>query len=328
MKLKFMFNFLILLKLSFALLQPLVENSYFQNGCVCNSGNDEDMKNAIKKTIDHIEKVRIAEMIPGVVGGISIKGKDVMTEAFGQTDIENDVKTHKDSVWRIGSISKSITSLMIGRLIEKGLIDFEKSIHHYLSPKIFPIKRWNNKNVTITVKQVISHTAGLRVTKISEYFKKIYNFKNVTQTLEQFKDDPLISEPGTNFNYSNYGFQIIGAIIESVLNETYENAMNKMFKELGMNSTFAERHDMIIHRRARYYLLNNSPIYENLNNITKVKVLNAPIIDDLVSLEAQWPSGGLVSTVPDLLKFGNHMLNSYKGVVDEKISINPCLIVI
>jgi CubicO group peptidase (beta-lactamase class C family) len=165
MKLKFMFNFLILLKLSFALLQPLVENSYFQNGCVCNSGNDEDMKNAIKKTIDHIEKVRIAEMIPGVVAGISIKGKDVMTEAFGQTDIENDVKTHKDSVWRIGSISKSITSLMIGRLIEKSLIDLEKSIHHYLSPKIFPIKRWNNKNVTITVKQVISHTAGLRVTK-------------------------------------------------------------------------------------------------------------------------------------------------------------------
>jgi CubicO group peptidase (beta-lactamase class C family) len=217
---------------------------------------------------------------------------------------------------------------MIGRLIEKGLIDLEKSIHHYLSPKIFPIKQWNNKNVTITVKQVMSHTACLRFTKIFEDFKKIYNFKNVTQTLEQFKDDPLICEPGTSFNYSNYGFQIIGAIIESVLNETYENAMNKMFKELGMNSTFAERHEMIIHRRARYYLLSNSPIHENLNNVTKVEALNAPIIDDLVSLEAQWPSGGLVSTVPDLLKFGNHMLKSYKGVVDAKIGINPCLIII
>jgi CubicO group peptidase (beta-lactamase class C family) len=329
MKLKFMFSFLILLKLSFAFLQPSVENSYFQNECVCNSGSDEDMKNAIKKTIDDIEKVRIAEMIPGVVAGISIKGKDVMTEAFGQTDIENDVKTHKDSVWRLASISKSLTTLMIGRLIEKGLIDLEKSIHHYLSPKIFPIKQWNNKNVTITVKQVMSHTAGLRVTKTLEDFKKIYNFKNVTQTLEQFKDDPLICEPGTSFNYSNYGFQIIGAIIESVLNETYENAMNKMFKELGMNSTFAERHEMIIHRRARYYLENKYYSYfvENLN-VSKAEVLNAPIIDDLVSLEAQWPSGGLVSTVPDLLKFGNHMLKSYKGVVDAKIGMDPCLILI
>jgi serine beta-lactamase-like protein LACTB len=216
MGIKYLFYFLISAKISFALFKPSLENSYFQNECVCNSGNDEDMKNAIKKSIDYIEKVRIEDSIPGVVAGISIKGKDVMTEAFGQTDIENDVKTHKDSVWRIASISKALTSAMIGKLIEKGLIDLEKSIHDYLSPKIFPIKQWNNKNVTITVKQVISHTAGLRVTDIIKDAKKIFIFKNVTQTVEQFKDEPLISEPGTKFNYSNYGFQILGAIIESV----------------------------------------------------------------------------------------------------------------
>ncbi len=124
--------------------------------------------------------------------------------------------------------------------------------------------------------------------------------------MEQFKDDPLISEPGTNFNYSNYGFQIIGAIIESVLNETYENAMNKMFKELGMSSTFAERHEMIIPHRVRYYMKSDSfyiQYFQNTTNSTKVQLLNSLIIDDLLSLEANWPSGGLVSTVPDLLKF-------------------------
>jgi serine beta-lactamase-like protein LACTB len=316
MGIKYLFYFLILAKISFALLQPSLENSYFLNQCVCNSGSDEDIKNAIKKSIDYVEKVRIENSIPGIVAGISIKGKDVMIEAFGQTDIENDVKTHKDSVWRIASISKALTSAMIGKLIEKGLIDFEKSIHHYLSPKIFPIKQWNNKNVTITVKQVMSHTAGLRVTDIIKDVKKIFIFKNVSQTVEQFKDEPLISEPGTKFNYSNYGFQILGAIIESVLNETYENVMNKMFKELGMSSTFAERHEMIIPLRARYYLKNKYyPFYvENWKNITKDEVLNAPIVDDLVSLEAQWPCGGFVSTVTDLLKFGNYMLNSNSSV--------------
>jgi CubicO group peptidase (beta-lactamase class C family) len=105
------------------------------------------------------------------------------------------------------------------------------------------------------------------------------------------------------------------------LNETYENAINKMFKELGMSSTFVERHEMIIPHRARYYLKNNSPINENWKNVTKVELMNAPIVDDLVSLEAQWPSGGLVSTVPDLFKFGNYMLNSYKGVIDTKSGI-------
>jgi serine beta-lactamase-like protein LACTB len=247
-----------------------------------------------------------------------IIGKEVWTQAFGQTDIENNVKTRIDSVWRIASISKSLTTAMIAKLIEKSLIDLEKSIHEYLSPKIFPIKQWNNKNVTITVKQVMSHTAGLRVSKFPDDYQKIYHFKNVTQTVEQFKDEPLIFEPGTNFNYSNYGFQITGAIIESVLNETFENAMNKMFKELGMSSTFAESNEMIIPHRARYYLKNNAQISENWQNVTKVELLKAPIIDDLESLELQLPCGGLLSTVPDLLKFGNYMLNSYKGVIDTK----------
>jgi CubicO group peptidase (beta-lactamase class C family) len=319
MAIKLIINFLLLVKLSLALLQPSIENTYFQNECVCNSGSNEDINKAIQKSIDFIEKARNDELVPGVIAGISIKGKNVMTEAFGQTDIENDVKTHKDSVWRLGSISKSLTTLMIGRLIEKGLIHMEKSIHDYLSPKIFPIKQWNNKNVTITLKQVMSHTAGLKVTKIRDDFKNIYNLKNVTQNVELFKDEPLIFEPGTNFKYSNYGFQIIGAIIESVLNETYENAVNKMFKELGMSSTFAERHEMIIPRRARYYLKSSFyPNYvENWKNSTKVEILNAPIVDDLVSLEAYWPSGGLLSTLPDILKFGNYMLKSYKGVIEE-----------
>jgi len=307
-----------LVKTSSSISLPPLEfsgNTYFQNECVCKSGSEEDIKSAIKKTNDDIEKIRIEGMTPGVVAGISIKGKDSWIEAFGQTDIENNVKTHKDSVWRMGSISKSLTSSLVGKLIENGLIDLDQSIHHYLSPNIFPIKQWNGKNVTITVKQVMSHTAGLRVTKFPDDLTKIYNFKNVTQTLSQFKDEPLIHEPGNGFNYSNDGFQVIGAIIESVTNETYENAINKRFKEIGLSSTFAERHDMIIPHRARYYMKNNSA------NNTKVEIVNAMILDDLVSFEAQWPAGGIVSTVPDLLKFGNFMLNSYKGVVDEKSGI-------
>jgi CubicO group peptidase (beta-lactamase class C family) len=65
----------------------------------------------------------------------------------------------------MASISKLLTTALISKLIEKGLIDLETSIHEYLSLRIFPIKQWNDQNVTITVKQVISHTAGLRTTQ-------------------------------------------------------------------------------------------------------------------------------------------------------------------
>jgi serine beta-lactamase-like protein LACTB len=326
MDFKYILIFLSITKTSLALLHPkdyleLNEYSYYESRCVCKSGSDEDIKSSIKKTNEDVEKARIDQMIPGLVAGISIKGKTVWTEAFGHTDIENDVKTRTDSVWRMASISKSLTSALVGKLIEKGLIDLEKSIHNYLSTNIFPIKQWKGKNVTITVKQVMSHTAGLRVSKLPDDVEKIYYFKNVTEGVAPFKDEPLIFEPGTNWQYSNYGFQIIGAIIESVLNETYENAINKMFKELGMSSTFAERHEMIIPHRAHYYMRSDSPYipyFQNESTSSEVEILNCYILDDLVSLEASWPVGGLVSTVPDLLKFGNYMLNSYKGVNDSK----------
>jgi hypothetical protein len=110
---------------------------------------------------------------------------------------------------------------------------------------------------------------------------KTYNFENVTQTVEQFKDQPLLFEPRNDFAYSNYGFQIIGAIVESVLNETFEKAINDMLKEIEMNSTCAEKHDMIITQRVRYYSKDN----EDLMNVTQV--LNAPNFDDLVSIVAQ-----------------------------------------
>jgi CubicO group peptidase (beta-lactamase class C family) len=71
-------------------------------------------------------------MIPGLVAGISIKGKTVWTQAFGRTDIENDVKIRTDSVWRMASISKALTSALMAKLIEKGLIDLKKSIKRLL----------------------------------------------------------------------------------------------------------------------------------------------------------------------------------------------------
>jgi CubicO group peptidase (beta-lactamase class C family) len=318
---KYIFIILLTAKSSFALINPSIEfneYSYFESQCVCKSGTEEDIKSSIQKTNEEIEKTRIAQMIPGLVAGISIKGKTVWTEAFGQTDIENDVKTRTDSVWRMASISKSLTTALVAKLMEKGLIDLEKSIHYYLSTKIFPIKQWKEKNVTITVKQVMSHTAGLR----DPYDIQMFGiFNNVTQHVVQFNGDPFNSEPGSKFEYSTYGFQIIGAIIESVLNDTFENAINKMFKELGMNSTFAERREKIIPHRVRDYMKSTSPYIRNsLNpkNSTKVEILNALIQDELVPLVAIWPAAGLVSTVPDLLKFGNYMLNSYKGVIDSK----------
>src|SRR5882724_10906531 len=99
--------------------------------------------------------------VPGIVVGLSIKGKTVFTEGFGYTDIENDVKTDESSVWRLASISKPLTSALVGLLIDKGRIDLNKSIHEYLPKSLYPNKSFNGKPEDITVRQVLSHMTGL-----------------------------------------------------------------------------------------------------------------------------------------------------------------------
>jgi hypothetical protein len=95
----------------------------------------------------------------------------------------------------------------------------------------------------------------------------------------------------------------------------YEQAINHFLKsKLNMISTFAERLEYIIPRRARYYTHKGKGVYP---------AVNSDIWNQLTCLEGWLPAGGLVSTVPDLLKFGNIMLKSYLGN-DGKIRQIEC----
>jgi len=242
--------------------------------------------------------------IPGVVVGVSVKGKEVWSEGFGFIDIENHVPATPNAHWRLASISKSLTTSLVGKLLEEGKLEWDKPIYNYLKPSVFPVKTWKGKAVNITLRQVMSHTAGLRVTDVPyDYDRIFYDRKNVTQVLDQFKNEPLLSEPGTQFNYSNYGFQVVGAIIESVMSETYESAITKVFKSIGLTETFPEQYQKIYHNKARYYEKNK----------TSNDVHNCQIWDDLWIQGMWYPAGGIMSTAGDLLKFGNVMINSFKG---------------
>ncbi|CAG2165486.1 unnamed protein product [Oppiella nova] len=255
-----------------------------------------------------VKTFMVQNSVPGAVVGFSINGTTVWTEGFGYTDIENNVSTHKDSVWRLASISKSLTSALVGQLMDRHLIDLNAEIHKYLSQDFYPFKTFNGSAVNITVREVMSHTAGLRVSVFPDDFDKylIRRADNVSQTIKPFKDVDLLSKPGTAFNYSNYGYQMVGAIIESILHNTYENEMRKMFSKLHMYSTFAERREAIYKHRPQYYQLSN----ETSGTLQKCELL-----DELVSYEGNWPSGGLISTAADMVNFGNVMIAAYKGIL-------------
>lgn len=96
-------------------------------------------------------------------------------------------------------------------------------------------------------------------------------FNNATESLIMFKNDPLVYEPGTQYLYSNLGFDLISAIIESVLGINFETAIiNVIYNELGMTTTFLERPENLYPNRSKYYA-----------KLSANKIINTPIHDEV-----------------------------------------------
>ncbi|KAL7980313.1 hypothetical protein Chor_014642, partial [Crotalus horridus] len=129
-----------------------------------------------------------------------------------------------------------------------------------------------------------------------EYYLKD-KFEHVIDSLNIFQNDPLFFKPGSQFLYSTHGFTLLSAVVEGASNQKFTDYMLKIFSDLGMGSTGLDENEPLIYNRARYYIHNK-----------KGHVINAPYVDN----SYKWAGGGFVSTVGDLLRFGNAMLYSYQ----------------
>ena len=290
--------------------------------------------------------------IPGLVIAVSVDGKLVWKHGFGYADQENRVLANSATVMRIASISKSITAAAVAKLWENGKIDLDKPVTEYVEawPKhhqpittrqllshlsgIRHYEREKNKKESTDQKEnknlsdanspnsvtenvstkddqapkdkegcdkkavtpQLKSKDGDGDTKFDEFYLN-KKFDSVTESLEIFKNDPLLHEPGSKFHYTTHGFTLLSAVVESATGEKFETHMKSIFKDLGLNNTHLDENEPIIYNRSRYYMRDKN---HNL--------VNAPHVDN----SYKWAGGGFLSTVTDLVKFGNAMLYSYQ----------------
>ncbi|NXA10769.1 LACTB protein, partial [Sapayoa aenigma] len=130
-----------------------------------------------------------------------------------------------------------------------------------------------------------------------EYYLK-EKFESVIDSLKIFKNDPLFFKPGDQFLYSTYGFTLLSAVVERASGQKFTDYMLKMFRDLDMLSTVLDDNEAMIYNRARCYVYNK-----------KGRLVNAPYVDN----SYKWAGGGFLSSVGDLLKFGNALLYSYQA---------------
>ncbi|MDQ3012889.1 MAG: beta-lactamase family protein [Acidobacteriota bacterium] len=202
------------------------------------------------------------------------------SKGFGFADHEKKIPATATTVYRLASITKSITATAVMQLVEQGKLELDAPVQKYCPA--FPEKQWQ-----VTSRQLLAHLGGIRHHRFTDPSTR--HFDSITDSLSFFKDDPLLHEPGTKYFYSTLGYSVLGCAIEGATKTSYMDYLReKIFKPAGMVRTQLDDLKAMIPNRARLYSKGSNG-----------EVRDAPPVDT----SGRLPGGGLVSTVEDLARF-------------------------
>lgn len=218
--------------------------------------------------------------MPGLSVAV-MKGDWVWAKGFGWADLENRTPAKPESAYRLASVTKPMTAVAVVKLAEEGKLDLDADVRTYVP--YFP-----EKEHTITARQLLGHLGGVshyRDYDLEGHFK---DHKTTEEAIAVFADFDLVAEPGTAYNYSSYGFNLLGAAIEGASGTAYGDFMReKVWGPMGMDATRMDDPYELIPNRVRGYRMRNGRL-EN---------------SELVDVSSRFAAGGTRSTVLDLIKF-------------------------
>lgn len=233
-----------------------------------------------------IAKAWLARGVPGFSVTVARDGRIIYSEGFGYSDLEQRVPAWPTTKFRIGSVSKPLTAVLLVKLMEQGKIDLDAPIQKYVPS--FP-----DKGALITPRMLAGHLAGIRHYNGEEFFIQKH-YATVLDGLAIFQNDPLVSPPGTKFDYSSYGFNLLSAAIEKACGGDFLSCMHELvFAPLSLRSTTEDQPSDIIEQRSRFY-----------NHAKDKPLQNAPYVDN----SYKWAGGGFLSSTEDLVRFGDALL--------------------
>jgi len=281
--------------------------------------------------------------IPGTVTLVARKGKVVHFEANGMRDVERNLPMEKDTIFRIYSQSKPLTGTAVMMLFEEGHFLLTDPIAKYL-PEFSDMQVYMGESKgqvetkpagNITIQQLATHTSGLTYsfmpnpvgimyatseierglgnspTEESEFFvsnSKKEPFKNLQDWSESLTELPLLAQPGTQWNYS-VGMDVLGRLIEVISGQSFGDFLNeRIFDPLGMEDTGFYVPENKLDRFAANYFPSPKGIIGLMDDPQKSNYRNPPQLES--------GGGGLVSTVPDYLKFAQMLAE--KGEFEGK----------
>ncbi len=185
----------------------------------------------------------------GLSAVVMLGGETILAENLGYADLEHRVRVTNETRFGVASITKAFTGLSLLKLHEAGRIDLDAPIQQYVPA--FPVKPGG----VITTRLLAAHLAGIRHWG-QERNAALYarHFDDVNDVLTLFKDDTLVAPPGTKASYSSYGYNLIGAAIQSASGVKYQEYVNReIISRLGLKDTGFDDVRRVLPNRARRY---------------------------------------------------------------------------
>ena len=235
---------------------------------------------ALERKIDELlmAHARINDFSGSIL--LASQGKPLVAKGVGYANVEWQVLNTTKTKFRIGSITKQFTSMLVMQLREQGKIRIEDSVCVYVTPCPEPWK-------PVTIHHLLTHTSGIPTyTGMVSWRETNMVPKTIDQMLGIFRDLPLQWSPGEKYAYNNSGYFLLGVVIEKAAGKKYEQALQDMIlTPLGMSDTGYDWSKPIIPRRASGY------------SRAGAARTNAASLD----MQQPYSAGALYSTVEDLL---------------------------
>ncbi|MCF8475298.1 MAG: beta-lactamase family protein [Emcibacter sp.] len=252
---------------------------------------ENDIKIKIEQELDNIiGEVLDKEHIPSISINILKKGRPLYAKAFGLADVELDVPATLNSVYAIGSLTKSFTCLAINQLTSHGRISFEDTLDKFLPD--YPTRAKD-----IKVRHLLHHTSGIKnYIHLPEIRRNAEKFHSHDDMLAWFQELPLDFEPGSQWRYSNSGTYLLGLIIEKASGEKYQDYIkNHILIPFGLENTYSGEDSRIIKGRSKGYSVVNGVV----NNARRY------------SSTIAFASGDLLSTSADIATYMTKLYHDY-----------------
>ena len=252
-----------------------------------------------------LEKVIVAELreknAPGGAVAIVSHNKVIFAKGFGVANVETNIPVTPDTLFQIGSMTKTFTAAAILTLAEEGKLRIDTPIGSYvkgLSPKI----------AGATLHHLLSHTAGI-IDEPDEYGGQDESM--MSSYLRSWKDNYLLFDAGEVFSYSNSGFALAGLVAQEVTGKPYADLMvERVFQPLGMTRTTFRPTVAMTYPLAVGH---------------KAKPAEKPLVVRPLPNDARlYPAGTMYSSVNEMARFALAFLN--EGIIDGKRVLSPSVI--